>query len=214
MFGAGNLTDEVVCNAAAGAQEDLACVLEVLEPQVRLMIAARLSPKAGQFHAIDDIAQRVLVALTTGISRLKNRSTSGLKAFLSGIVARKVSDFIKGRDEGRAVLVAGSLDSTVSSFSHAGPLWQFLSATGATPRSAVEHAEQVATLMAELGRLKEEYRQVITFAFFDQLPMREVARRLRVSRPAASMLLVRAVRTLRRNMTGSSKVRQSHGNSS
>jgi RNA polymerase sigma factor (sigma-70 family) len=74
-----------------------------------------------------------------------------------------------------------------------------------SPRTVVERAEQLNRLMIELGQLKPAYRDVITLAFFDQLPMDDIARRMDISRAAASMLLLRAVRTLRRNMTGSSQ---------
>jgi RNA polymerase sigma factor (sigma-70 family) len=108
-------------------------------------------------------------------------------------------------------LGGGSLDSTVGVFSNAGPLWQFLSVSGTSPHSAVERAELAAQLIAELGRLKPQHREVITLAFFDQLPVSEIAAQMGVSRPAASMLLIRAVQTLRRHMTGSSRVAKADG---
>ena len=84
--------------------------------------------------------------------------------------------------------------------SGAGPLWQFISASGTSPPSAVERAELTRRLMLELGKLKPTYREVIALAIFDELPMRVVAERMHTTRPAASMLLIRAVQTLRRSM--------------
>ncbi len=207
MQGVAGLTDDTVRAAAEGSREDLSRLLEALQTQVRLMVAARLSPTPAQLHAVDDTAQLVMTALSEGIARLERRTVAGLRAYASGIVARKVADLLRGRGEGgKQHPLARSLDSTVTAFSHAGGLWQLLSASDTTPRSAADRAEQVAILLRELGQLKAEYRQIITLAFFDQLPMAEIAEQLDKSRPAASMLLIRAVRALRRNMIGTSTI--------
>jgi RNA polymerase sigma factor (sigma-70 family) len=211
MLGAVELTDDQVRRAAEGSQDDLGHLLSTLEPQVRLMAVARLSPTPAQVQVVDDITQQVMIALTTGLCRLKHATVAGIKPFLSGIVAHKVADFLRGHGEGKIVMGGGSLDSTVGAFSNAGPLWQFLSVSGTSPHSAAERAELAARLIAELGRLKPQHREVITLAFFDQLPVSEIAIQMDISRPAVSMLLIRAVQTLRRNMTGSSKVEKIHG---
>jgi DNA-directed RNA polymerase specialized sigma24 family protein len=131
---------------------------------------------------------------------------------VSGIVARQVVDSLRHPTAGRAGLRAAvSLNTTVTSFSQAGPLWQILSASDTSPSSAFGRAEQVSRLIAELGRLKADYREIIILAFFDQLPMLEIARRRGSSPKAASMLLLRAVRTLRRNMGSFSKTRPANG---
>lgn len=206
MFGAGALTDEVVRAAVAGSRRDVARVVETLQPQVRLMVAARLSPTPAQFDAVDEIAQEVMLALATGISRLENRTVDGLRGYLSGIVMRMVAEALKRRGKGGALGPAvRSLDSTIASFSHAGPLWQFLSASGTTVCTAVDRAEMTERLISALGRLQSQYREIITLAFFDQLSVAEIARQQDTTRPAASMLLLRAVQTLRRNMTDSNK---------
>ena len=201
MFGAWKLTDDVVQRAARGSRGDVARLAEALRPQVHLMIVARLSPTPAQFEVVGDLTQDVLVGLTTGISRLETRTVGGLKSFVAVIVARAVSKLLQkpARREGGGGLQ--SLDSTVATWSRAGPLWQFLTASGTFPPDAAERAEQVGRLITELGRLKPEHREVITHVFFDQLPMREVAESMNVSRPAASMLLIRAVQALRRSMT-------------
>ncbi|HPM23384.1 MAG TPA: sigma-70 family RNA polymerase sigma factor, partial [Phycisphaerae bacterium] len=143
----------------------------------------------------------VLLAVLAGLPRLEVRTLAGLRAFVSGVVTRKVADFIRGRGNGhRPERKVRSLDSTIADLSHAGPVWEFLSASGASPHSAVDQAERIARLMSELARLKDSYRQVITLAFFDQLPLSEIAEQMGLSRPAASMLLIRAVQALRQQV--------------
>ncbi|MFH0983177.1 MAG: sigma-70 family RNA polymerase sigma factor [Planctomycetota bacterium] len=207
MRGAAEITDAQVASSVGGSEQELDLLLRALAPQVRLMVSARLSATPAQYHAVDEITHLALVGLSEGIPRLEKRTVAGLKAFTSSVVARKVSDFLKGRGGGDLVGPRlRSLDSTVTALSGESPLWQFLSASGISPSSAADRADQFARLLQEVGRLKPDYRDVVTLAFFDQLPTRDIAERMGVSRPAASMLLIRAVKTLRRNLTGSSRL--------
>jgi RNA polymerase sigma factor (sigma-70 family) len=201
MFGIAELTDEVVRSAADGSRPEVDRVLEVLGPQVWLMVAARLSPTPAQIHAVDDVAQQVMFVLARRLSRLEQRTVVGLRAFLLGIVRREVASLHRRRSrDALGDRRMRSLDSTLAGSTAAGPLWQFLSGSVTSPQSAVDRAELSARLISELGRMKDEHRQVITFAFCDQLPMRDIAREMHISRPAASMLLIRAVGALRQRM--------------
>jgi RNA polymerase sigma factor (sigma-70 family) len=212
MFGTAELTDEVVRVAADGSRPATDQVLEALGPQVWLMVAARLSPTPAQIHAVDDVAQQVMLVLAKRISRLEQRTVAGLRAFVAGVVRREVAALYRrrGRDAGAGRRVR-SLDSTLGSGTGAAPLWQFLSGSATSPRSAADRAELTARLISELGRLKDDYRQIITLAFCDQLPMRDIAKEMSLSRPAASMLLIRAVRALRRKMGVATQAGQTHG---
>jgi RNA polymerase sigma factor (sigma-70 family) len=212
MFGAGALTDETVCAAAAGSRPDVARVAEMLQPQVRLMVVARLCPTPAQLDAVDEITQDVMLALTTSISRLETRTVDGLRAYLSGIVMHKVAGALQGQRRGGA---GGrrprSLDSTIASLSQAGPLWQFLSASGTSICSAIARAEMTERLIVSLGKLTAQHREIITLAFFDQLSVGEIARQQGSSRAAISMLLIRAVQTLRQAMTTPRDTGTEHG---
>ncbi len=199
MFGATELTDATVAAAASGSRTDLSNILETVAPQVRLMVIARLSPTGSQLDVVEDIAQRTMVALAQNLSRLEHRTVAGLRSYLSGIVSRKVADYLRGGAAGPGPQ-ARSLDTAVTDFSRAAPLWQFLSASGMSPQSAAEQSEQVGIVMSALGRLKDQYREAIALAFFDQMSTREIAGRLGMTRPAASMLLIRAIKALRQRV--------------
>ncbi len=203
MFGAAELTDDLVAAAVNGTQADATRMLELVSPQVELMVTARLSPTPGRLHDVQEISQLAMVALNRGLPRLRIRTVRGLRAFMSGIVARKVADHLKGRGEGDLPGPRpGSLDTRVSRTSGTGPLWQLLSASGRSPASEAARGELFERVMIELGQLKPEYHEAITLAFFDQMTTRDIADRLAMSRPAASMLLLRAVNALRRSMNG------------
>lgn len=210
MFGASELTQNVVKSAIAGSQADLHRVAEAMLPQVRLMVSARLCAAPGQAHTVEDITQAVMMALTTGIERIQTPSIGGLKAYTSRIVANKVADYLRDhRGDGRDRPLA-SIDSTIDAFSQAGPLWQFLSQSGTTPLSAIDRNEQATRMMDALHELRDDQREIIILAFFDQLSTSEIAERRNIERPAASMQLIRAIKALRRKITGSSQVRTPH----
>jgi len=201
MQGTVDFTDETVCAAVEGSRPHLQRIAAAFEPHVRLMVAARLSPSPADYVAVDDLVQQVMMAISRNLARLQRRTVGGLKSYVSGIVRHAVSDYLSSRGPAaRHRRPEKSLDSTVAGVSCAGPLWQFLSASCVSPRTAAGQLEQTARLMTELGRLKKEHREVITLAFFDQLPTAEIARQLALSRAAASMLLVRAVKSLRQAM--------------
>jgi RNA polymerase sigma factor (sigma-70 family) len=208
MFGTVTLTDEVVRAASEGSREQFARVAEAMLPQVRLMVLARLHPTKAQRPAVDDITQEVMLALNEGITRLRERTVGGLKAFVSGIAANKVPKSFKRIRAGENGRRVQSLDSTVVTLSGAGPLWQLLSISCTSPSSAAGRGELVARFFSELGRLKLEYREVITLALIDELPTRAIADKMGMSRNAAAMLLKRACNTLQRNMSCPSEVEQ------
>ena len=211
MFGTAQLNDDAVAAAVRGSARDSSRVLEMVQPQVRLMVTARLSPTPRQLHAVDEITQVTLAALAQNLRRLRVPTVSGLRSYLSGIVSRKVADYLRRRGaDGVGGAATVSLNASVAALaadaSGAGPLWQALSASGVSPRTAAENAELIAKVMDKIARLKEEYRQVITLAFFDQMTTGQIAERMAISRPAASMLLLRAMRALRRDVTGTSEI--------
>lgn len=86
-----------------------------------------------------------------------------------------------------------------------------LSASGTSPLSAADRFDCLQNVLGELGQLNERHREIITLAFFDQLATGEIADRLGISRPAASMLLIRAIKALRRRVTGSSQLGDGRG---
>ena len=200
MAGASGLYDETVCEAVGGSTPAIELVLRALEPQVRVMVAARLLPSPGQMDTVDDLVQQVLEAVSDGIARLERKTPAGLKAYVSTIAGRKVANYLRSLPRHGLGGPMRSLDSTVYVASHAGPLWQFLSASLTPPSLAAHRDEQINRLMRELPRLKDSHRQAIILAFFDQIPTGEIAKQMNISREAAAGLIKRALCKLRRRM--------------
>jgi|GEM_PF-819773 len=202
VSGTATLTDELVRRAAEGAPEELGRLMEAIQPQVRLMVVARLCPLAAQMHDVEEIVQEALMGVVRGLSRLRCPGVQGLRAFLSGLVSRRVAAFLRHRR--RQLPPAGrvcSLDTTVAGESCCAALWQLLSCSGTSPLSAADRAERVARVLAAFAALPTEQREAITLAFFDQLTPDQIGSRMGLSRGAAAMLVVRALRALRASVT-------------
>ena len=197
MVGASELSDSVIVAAAEGSDWARTQLLDAITPQVRLMVRARLAPSPHQSLDIEDLVDQALVALAAGLNRLEKRTAAGVTSFVSRIVRNKVADFIRSDGARRRRPPVQSLDSTVADFSQVGPMWQFLSASGMSPRTALDHAECLSRLMDELGRLEQAQREALILTFFDRLPVGEVAAQMQLSPGAASMLVIRGVRALR-----------------
>lgn len=201
------LNDEAVTAAVEGSREAIDRVVAAMNDQVRLMVYARLNPSPAQRGYVEELTQQSIEALLQGLSGLKVRTLAGLRAFASTIVARRVADHIRNpAGVGRGRAAPASLDSTMNYASVAGPLWQFLSAGGTSPVSAAAREDQFQRTMSELTHLREEYRAAITMAFFDQLSTAQIAERMGTTRQASSMLLLRAVKALRKRLTGASRI--------
>ena len=95
MFGAASITDETVRAAVRGDACERNKVLEALTSQVRAMITIRLSPTPAQFHAVDDLVQQSLIALSAGLDTLRDARLAALRSFASVVVGRKVADFLR-----------------------------------------------------------------------------------------------------------------------
>lgn len=204
------ISDVEVAAAVQGDAEARNRLLGLLGPQVRAMVAIRLAPRPAQWHTAEDLAQQAMTDLIEAIGRLKQPVAACLRRTASTIVERRVADLLRDAGPQRPAAEA-SLDATIPmDGSTLRPLITLLASTGVTPQSAAARSESIGRLLAELGKMRPVYRHVITLAFFDQMSTVEISEYLGLSREAGSMLLLRAMRTLRRNLTGDSQLQTIH----
>ena len=189
----------LIARACSGRQDALSELLTTLRPRVQVMILARLSQHSDRQNATDEIAQEVLLGVSETLSQLRDQSVKGFRAWLSVMVSHKVSDFFrKHRQRSFGNIKPQGLTEPMSS--HLGTIWQGISKRDPTPSSRAATAEASGVMMEELGHLREDYRQAITLAFFDQLNSTEVGEIMGMKRTAAAMLIMRAVEQLRRRL--------------
>lgn len=201
--------DEAVLAASNGDLQKRAHVIACMAEPVRAMVVVRLAPSAMRAQDVDDIVQDALTAISEGLPSMRAPTVGTLRAFASTIVSRKVANYLSN-DKRRSNEQAISLDLPAGDGSSVGALRHLLSASGISPGSAAARREQIHNLLVHLAALKDAHREVITMTVIDQLPIAEVAERMNLTRPATSMLLFRAMKTLRRNITGSSQLGDNH----
>jgi len=202
MFSDLELTDGFVAAACAGDVADRNRLMSLIGPRVRAMILVRLAPTASQLESVEDLTQQALLALIEGLAQLRTRTVEALRSYVSIIAERQVANFLRNQANGPGHRRPANVDRLLTDASASGVFTSLLASSGLNPRSAAARAELTRRLVAELGVLKPEHREVIVLSFFDQLHIAEVAERLGINRPAASMLLMRAIKALRRRMTG------------
>lgn len=176
--------------------------LRSITPRVHSMVEIRLAPTPAQLHEVDDLTQQVLLAVSEGLNGLRNQTPDGVRMYMSRIVTNKVADFLRSANTVDGARRA-SLESSVRNLASAGMLRDLLPASGLSACTSASQAELIELVTAELGRLNERYREVIALAFFDQLTIGQIAERLEMTRPAASMLLIRSVNALRQRVSES-----------
>jgi len=197
--GSEEAADAWVRAAAGGSEADRERVLSMLTLRVRAMVLARLAPAPSQFHVVDDLVQQSLADVSEKLGELRTATFAGLRSFASVIVARRVVDYLRSASKpGGMTLRLSAADSSIVEW-----LSRSLPASGRSPRSAAARAEEAERMLLELGKMKEHQREILTLAFFDQLSLDEISERLGMSRAAASMALVRAIRALRGRLEGS-----------
>lgn len=196
MIAAGELTDELVCAAAAGDNRARGQLCAALLTRTRLMIMARLAPTPNQLCNVDDLSQDVMQAVIDGLPRLENKTVPGLMGYISQTVAHRVCDFIRQQPPpGRGTVPLP--DSTVTGCSP-NPLHTLLCASGRSPSSNLAASEEIARLLQALGQLKAAHQDVIHLIVFAGLSSSQAAEQLGKSPEATRELLKRALQALRR----------------
>jgi RNA polymerase sigma-70 factor (ECF subfamily) len=173
----------------------------------RLLLAARvylvnvadaeLEPILRAKGSGSDVVQEALTEAQQILARFTGSRFAEFLAWLRAILLNKLSDFRRHyfRTHTRQVSRERPIEADTSS----GCGIQ-RSGDGTTPSAEATRQEEERLLAAALGRLAEQYRQVIAWRNFEGLPFAEIGRRLGKSEDAARMLWGRAIDQLRQEL--------------
>jgi RNA polymerase sigma-70 factor (ECF subfamily) len=189
-----NQVNQLLAAARAGDTAALGRLMDVFRTYLRAIadqeLAAAVRPKATP----SDVVQDTFLEAYRLFERFGGERAEEFRAWLRAILLLKVAEAHE-RDlavQKRRADREQSLDQDADS----GPLRDALPGSGTTPSTEAMAKEQSRELRAALGRLPEQYRQVIVWRNWDGLPFAEVGRRLNRSEDAARMLFVRALERL------------------
>jgi RNA polymerase sigma-70 factor (ECF subfamily) len=184
---------ELVRQAMAGK----ATAYEQLVRRWAARVLAVCHARVGRRDAAEELAQESLVRGWRALPSLEDAARFG--PWLCGIATRACLDWLKSPKRGEVSLsaLAGG-DKRASAFDVAGP---------ADADDDAERRDDVRTLLGEVERLPEAYRQVVMLFYYDDLSYRDIAHALDVSPATVNARLTKARAMLRARMTRSAEAR-------
>jgi len=147
--------------------------------RIKALVESRLGSRLREAVEVDDILQETFLRAFESISRFRWEKDDSFFHWLSGIainIIRKAASTRRPTPFVEEEQIAKS---------------------GTSPSKALRREERFDRLDEALEALSPEYRQVILLARVKGLPIEEVAKQMKRSRNAVSLLLLRATRKLR-----------------
>jgi RNA polymerase sigma-70 factor (ECF subfamily) len=189
---------ELVQIARGGDAEALGRLLDRYANYLLLLARVQVGRRLqGKIDAAD-LVQETFLEAHRHFAGFRGQSepevASWLRQILAGVLANQLRRYLgtQGRDIRLERELAVELDqsSTALSIGLADP--------GPTPSKLVAGRERTVMLADALGRLPDDYREVIVLRHLEELPFAEVARRMGRSEDAVQKLWVRALARMRK----------------
>ena len=191
-------TDELLRRARCGDAEAVAALAGRYREFVRLLVRARCAGRLRARVDSSDLIQETLLRASRHIGQFHGTTEEEWRAWLARIAEREVIG------QYRHHLGAARRDATreqplcpPSSSAGASRLEQWWARSQSSPSQAAMRNERVLALTRALGRLPEDYREVLVLRHLEGLDFPEIAQRLARSPGATRVLWTRALRRLR-----------------
>ncbi|MCI0458443.1 MAG: sigma-70 family RNA polymerase sigma factor [Gemmataceae bacterium] len=196
--------DELLRRARAGDSEALAGLVGRYREFVRLLVRSRCGGRLQARIDSSDLIQETLLRVSRHIDQFQGNSEEEWRAWLSRIAEREVIGQLRHhlgaarRDVAREQPLAAP-----SSSNGASRLEQWWAKSQSSPSQAAMRQERVLALTNALGRLPDDYREVLVLRHLEGLGFAEIADRLNRSEGAVRVLWTRALKRLRDELIGS-----------
>jgi len=200
MTGTGSATPEkLLYLARAGSVSALGELLELyhgyLSLLARLQIGRRLQ---GKLDA-GDLVQETFLGVHQHFDQFRGSSEAEFVCWLRRILASKLADILRRycgtrRDVRLERELADELDQSSR------VLFEGLVAPQSSPSQQAARREQAVLLAEALGKLPEDYREVLILHHLEELSFPEVARRMGRTIDSVKNLWIRALARLRRRL--------------
>lgn len=178
------------------------------EGALRVLIALELGRELQGRVEVDDILQETLLRAFRSLPQFHGRTAAELRGWLARIAHHAVIDGAR-RLTARKADCRREVSLVVEEISGGGeqpPRLREPISPVTPPSGNLRRLERLERLQEAIGTLSPDHREVVRLTFIDRLPAREVARRLGRSDKALSMLLLRALRSLREVFGGTSSL--------
>lgn len=199
LFSLTTATESSLFQAAhQGDQIALGRLFEQCRPYLLSIANVHLDMQLHSKVAPSDVVQDTFLEAYRLFDRFKGLDSTELRAWLRAILLNKIADlhnrFLSCQK--RCPEREQSLDES----GEHGALRDVLPSRTDTPSSDISLREQTDKLTKALQQLPEEYRLVIVWRNWDQIPFAEVGQRLNRTEGAARMLYGRAIERLQQEL--------------
>jgi RNA polymerase sigma-70 factor, ECF subfamily len=190
---------ELLRRARAGDDDARGAVLEQFRPYLallaRLQISRRLQGKADPA----DLVQETFLEAHRSFPRFRGETEAELAAWLRQVLAANLVDLVRRflrtkRDVRLERVLAEDLDHSSRA------IGQVLAAPHSTPSQQAVRREQDVLLAEALGRLPEDYREVLILHHLEGLGHPAIAQRMGRTIDSVKNLWARALAKLRRSL--------------
>jgi RNA polymerase sigma-70 factor (ECF subfamily) len=185
---------QVLAQARAGSPDALGRLLDDCRGYLLMIARQELAPDLQAKGGASDLVQETFVDAQRDFVRFVGADEAELRAWLRRILLNNLANFTRGfrgtekRHVGREVpLDAGAGD-------------RGLAADLSTPSGRMARNERGEALLRALGRLSEDYRQVLKLRHEEDCSFQEIAERMGRSANAVHKLWARAVERLQEEM--------------
>jgi RNA polymerase sigma-70 factor (ECF subfamily) len=200
---AGPSLQEALGLARSGDRAAFDRLIHAHEGALRSQLAIQLGEGLRGRVEVDDLLQDALLRAFTSLPQFRGETASEFHSWLAGIAHHTVLDRARRltaqKQDYRREVALGEGGA-------AGDVAQAAAAVLSSPSQALRREERLARLLAAVEKLAPDHREVIRLSLIEQLPSEEVARRLQRSPKAVSMLLLRAVRALKKSFGDTSSL--------
>jgi RNA polymerase sigma-70 factor (ECF subfamily) len=189
-------TAELIRQARAGDAAALAGLAERYRDFVRLLVRARCGGRLRARLDSSDLVQETLLRVSRHIAQFQGHGEDEWRAWLARIAENEVIAQYR-RHLGAARRDAGREQPLAPPLSGASRLEQWWARSQSSPSQAAVRRERALVLTDALGRLADDYREVLVLRHLEGLDFPEVAQRMGRSPGAVRVLWTRALKKLR-----------------
>jgi RNA polymerase sigma-70 factor (ECF subfamily) len=188
--------------ARTGDAETLGRLLEQYRRYLVLLARVQIGRRLQGKVDASDVVQETFLDAHRGFSRFQGATEAQLVQWLRRILAAKLADLLRRyfRTEGRDVRLEREIEGDLDRSSVL--LDRALVAAQASPSQQAARREQALLLSDALGRLPDDYREVLVLRHLEGLTFPEVAARMKRTLDSVEKLWLRGLARLRQLLGG------------
>lgn len=189
--------EQLIQKARSGNDGDLGSLLELYRNYLRLLARVEIGRRLQGKLDASDLVQETFTEAHRNFGMFRGADERQLVGWLRQILAAKVANLVRHYygTQGRDIRLERDLAQAVADSSQA--IGADLAASMSSPSQAAARREQAVLLADALGRLPEDYRDVIVLRNLEGLTFPEVAKRMGRSLDSVEKLWLRGLARLR-----------------